>query len=139
LKYKVYYLPILTIKMSGNSQQGNSHQNMSPYGVPYAMPNPWGQYSMPPMMPNPWQYSMPPPMMYPNPYYQVPFVPQQSSMNVDPIPTVKVNTASVINIDSDATGDNYFIDYSDVYGEQDTVTIAHDVYVDLYVYIDPDE
>lgn len=45
----------------------------------------------------------------------------------------------ILNIESDSTGDNYFIDCVDVYGERDTITIAHDVYVDLYVYIDPEE
>jgi hypothetical protein len=45
----------------------------------------------------------------------------------------------VIDINSDATGDNYFIDCVDVYGEPNTITIAYDTYVDLYVYIDPEE
>jgi len=45
----------------------------------------------------------------------------------------------VLNINSDATGDNYFIQYSDEYGERDEVTISHDTYVDLYVYIENSE
>ena len=45
----------------------------------------------------------------------------------------------VVAITSDSTGDNYFIEYADVYGERDEVTIAHDAYVDLYVYIEKDE
>ncbi len=45
----------------------------------------------------------------------------------------------VISINSDATGDNYFIQYADVYGERDEVIIAHDSYVELYVYIESDD
>ena len=45
----------------------------------------------------------------------------------------------IISIDCDATGDNYFIEFADVYGESDTTTIAHDSYVDLYVYIETEE
>lgn len=45
----------------------------------------------------------------------------------------------VIDINSDATGDNYFIDCVDVYGEPNTITIPYDEYVELYVYIDPDD
>jgi hypothetical protein len=45
----------------------------------------------------------------------------------------------VSTIDSDSTGDNYFIEYVDAYGETDTATIAYDAYVDLYVYVDSEE
>jgi hypothetical protein len=45
----------------------------------------------------------------------------------------------VISINSDSTGDNYFIEYADPYGEQDTLTILYDTYVDLYVYVDLDD
>jgi hypothetical protein len=45
----------------------------------------------------------------------------------------------IVSIDSDATGDNYFIEYADVYGESDTAIIAHDTYVDLYVYIESED
>jgi len=45
----------------------------------------------------------------------------------------------VIEINSDSTGDNYFIEYIDTYGERDTLILAHDAYVDLYVYVDLDE
>ena len=45
----------------------------------------------------------------------------------------------IISIDSDATGDNYLIEYADVYGESDTAIIAHDTYVDLYVYIESED
>lgn len=44
----------------------------------------------------------------------------------------------VIDINSDATGDNYFIDCVDVYGEPTVVTIPYDTYVDLYVYVESD-
>jgi hypothetical protein len=42
----------------------------------------------------------------------------------------------IISIDCDRTGDNYTIEYADAYGEQDTTVIAHDAYVDLYVYVE---
>jgi len=45
----------------------------------------------------------------------------------------------VLKIDSDSTGDNYLIEFADVYGEHDEVTIAYDAYVDLYVYVEHDE
>lgn len=45
----------------------------------------------------------------------------------------------VVNITSDSTGDNYLIEFADVYGERDEIIIAHDSYVDLYVYIEQDE
>lgn len=45
----------------------------------------------------------------------------------------------VIEINSDSTGDNYFIDVIDVYGEPNTITLAYDSYVELYVYIEHDE
>jgi hypothetical protein len=61
------------------------------------------------------------------------------SLMVDDLIKVDGELIEIIEIDSDSTGDNYFIEYADAYGEQDTITIAHDAYVDLYVYIDPDE
>jgi len=61
------------------------------------------------------------------------------SLMVDDLIKVDGELIEIIDIDSDATGDNYLIDYADVYGERDTITIAHDVYVDLYVYVDADE
>jgi hypothetical protein len=61
------------------------------------------------------------------------------SLMVDDLIKVDGELIEIINIDSDATGDNYLIDYADVYGERDTITIAHDVYVDLYVYVDAEE
>lgn len=61
------------------------------------------------------------------------------SLMVDDLIKVDNEMYEVININSDATGDNYFIDCVDTYGEPDTITISHDAYVDLYVYIDPDD
>jgi hypothetical protein len=58
------------------------------------------------------------------------------SLMVDDLIKVDNDLIEIISIDSDATGDNYFIDCVDVYGEPDTITIAHDAYVDLYVYTD---
>jgi len=61
------------------------------------------------------------------------------SLMIDDLIKIDDELIEIINIDSDATGDNYFIDCVDVYGEPDTITIAHDAYVDLYVYIDAEE
>ena len=61
------------------------------------------------------------------------------SLMIDDLIKVDDELIEIRNIDSDATGDNYFIEYTDVYGEQDTITIAHDSYVDLYVYIETEE
>jgi hypothetical protein len=61
------------------------------------------------------------------------------SLMIDDLIKVGDELIEVRNIDSDATGDNYTIEYTDVYGESDTVTIAHDAYVDLYVYIETEE
>ena len=61
------------------------------------------------------------------------------SLMIDDLIKVDDELIEVRNIDSDATGDNYFIEYTDVYGESDTVTISHDAYVDLYVYIETEE
>jgi hypothetical protein len=61
------------------------------------------------------------------------------SLMVDDLIKVDGELIEIINIDSDSTGDNYLIEYSDTYGERDTITIAHDVYVDLYVYLEHEE
>lgn len=61
------------------------------------------------------------------------------SLMIDDMIKVDGELIEIIDIDSDSTGDNYFIEYADAYGERDTMTIAHDVYVDLYVYVDSDE
>ena len=45
----------------------------------------------------------------------------------------------ILNIESDSTGDNYLIDCVDVYGERESIEIAYDTYVDLYVYVEHDE
>jgi hypothetical protein len=61
------------------------------------------------------------------------------SLMVDDMIKVDDELIEIISIDSDATGDNYTIEYADMYGESDTVMIAHDTYVDLYVYIETEE
>lgn len=61
------------------------------------------------------------------------------SLMVEDLIRVDGEMIEVINIDSDATGDNYFIEYADAYGERDEITIPHDKYIDLYVYVDSDE
>jgi hypothetical protein len=61
------------------------------------------------------------------------------SLMVDDLIKVDDELIEIINIDSDSTGDNYFIDCVDVYGEANIITIAHDAYVDLYVYIEQEE
>lgn len=61
------------------------------------------------------------------------------SLMVDDMIKVDGDLITVTKIESDSTGDNYFIEYNDAYGEQDTVTIAHDSYVDLYVYIESED
>ena len=61
------------------------------------------------------------------------------SLMVDDLIMVDDELIEIINISSDSTGDNYFIDCVDVYGEPNTITIAHDSYVNLYVYVDSDE
>jgi len=58
------------------------------------------------------------------------------SLMVDDLIGYDGDIIQVISIDSDATGDNYFIEYADAYGERDVATISHDTYVDLYVYIE---
>jgi hypothetical protein len=61
------------------------------------------------------------------------------SLMVDDLIKVDGELYEVLDIDSDATGDNYLIAVVDVYGERDSITIAHDVYVDLYVYIEEED
>ena len=61
------------------------------------------------------------------------------SLMIDDMIKIDDELIEIISIDSDATGDNYTIEYSDVYGESDTATIAHDTYVDLYVYIESED
>ena len=57
------------------------------------------------------------------------------SLMIDDMIKIDNELIEVISIDSDATGDNYTIEYADVYGESDTAIIAYYTYVDLYVYI----
>jgi hypothetical protein len=61
------------------------------------------------------------------------------SLMVDDLIKIDGELIEIISIDSDATGDNYLIEYADAYGERDELTISHDAYVDLYVYIEHDE
>ena len=58
------------------------------------------------------------------------------SLMVDDLIKVDGELIEIISIDSDATGDIYFVEYTDVYGERGEVAIPHDLYVDLYVYIE---
>jgi hypothetical protein len=61
------------------------------------------------------------------------------SLMVDDLIKIDGDLIEIINISSDGTGDNYFIDCVDVYGEPDTITIPYDTYVDLYVYVETAE
>ena len=61
------------------------------------------------------------------------------SLMVEDLIKIDGDMIEIISIDSDATGDNYFIEYADAYGERDEITIAHDKYVDLYVYVESEE
>ena len=61
------------------------------------------------------------------------------SLMVDDLIKVDDELIEIIKINSDSTGDNYFIEYADAYGERDELILAHDSYVDLYVYVDLDE
>ena len=60
------------------------------------------------------------------------------SLMIDDLIDFDGEIIQVVSINSDAHGDNYFIEYADEYGERDVLDIAHDTYVDLYVYIDVD-
>lgn len=61
------------------------------------------------------------------------------SLMVDDLIKFDDELIEIIDINSDSTGDNYFIDCVDVYGEPNTITIPYDTYIDLYVYVDSDE
>ena len=61
------------------------------------------------------------------------------SLMVDDLIKFDDELIEIIDINSDATGDNYFIDCVDVYGEPNTITVPYDAYVDLYVYVDSEE
>jgi hypothetical protein len=58
------------------------------------------------------------------------------SLMIDDMIKIDDELIEIISIDCDKTGDNYTIEYADAYGEQDTTVIAHDAYVDLYVYVE---
>ena len=61
------------------------------------------------------------------------------SLMVDDLIKFDDELIEIIDINSDSTGDNYFIDCVDVYGEPNTITIPYDTYVDLYVYVDSNQ
>jgi len=61
------------------------------------------------------------------------------SLMVDDLIKFEDELIEIIDINSDSTGDNYFIDCVDVYGEPNTITIPYDTYVDLYVYVETAE
>ena len=61
------------------------------------------------------------------------------SLMVDDLIKFDDELIEIIEINSDSTGDNYFIDCVDVYGEPNTITIPYDTYVDLYVYVETAE
>jgi hypothetical protein len=42
----------------------------------------------------------------------------------------------VVSINSDATGDNYFIEYQNEFGERDVVTLSVDETIKLFVFIE---
>ena len=58
---------------------------------------------------------------------------------VDDLIMVQDQLIEITEINSDSTGDNYFIKYLDEYGEKNELTLAHEECVDLYVYIDSEE
>ena len=45
----------------------------------------------------------------------------------------------VLGIESDATGDNYFISYQDEFGDKDVIEYAHTDLISLYVYIEDED
>ena len=61
------------------------------------------------------------------------------SLMVDDLIKIDDELIEIIEISSDSTGDNYFINCVDVYGDSDTITIPYDTYVDLYVYVESEE
>ena len=61
------------------------------------------------------------------------------SLMVDDLIKVDDELLEVVRITSDSTGDNYFIDCVDVYGEPNTITLSYDAYIDLYVYVEDEE
>ena len=61
------------------------------------------------------------------------------SLMVDDLIKVDDELLEVVRITSDSTGDNYFIDCVDVYGEPNIITLSYDAYIDLYVYVEDEE
>jgi len=61
------------------------------------------------------------------------------SLMIDDLIKVDDELIQITDINSDSTGDNYFLDYVDSYGDTNVAIVAHDSYVDLYVYIESEE
>lgn len=49
------------------------------------------------------------------------------------------DVVKVIEIDSDSTGDNYFIKYEDDYGDVDVITFNYTDMIPLFVFIQEEE
>jgi len=49
------------------------------------------------------------------------------------------DVVKVIEIDSDSTGDNYFVKYEDDYGDTDVITFAYTDMIPLFVLIQEEE
>ena len=61
------------------------------------------------------------------------------SLMIDDLIKVDDELIQITDINSDSTGDNYFLDYVDSYGDTNVAIVSHDSYVDLYVYIESEE
>jgi hypothetical protein len=57
----------------------------------------------------------------------------------DDLIEVEDQIVTVIGVESDSTGDNYFIAYTDDYGDKDVIELSFDSKVKLFVFIEPDE
>lgn len=54
----------------------------------------------------------------------------------DDLIKVDGDVVKVLEIDSDATGDNYFIKVVNDFGEEEIVEYDYDAFIDLYCYIE---
>lgn len=61
---------------------------------------------------------------------------QASSLEIGDLIQYEIDIVEVIDINSDSTGDNYFISIVNDFGEEETLTLAYDEYVDLFVNIE---
>lgn len=57
----------------------------------------------------------------------------------DDLIEVEDQIVTVIGVESDSTGDNYFIAYTDDYGDKDVIELSFNSKVKLFVFIEPDE